>query len=137
MPTPFLGFHTLFSDYLLFEEQLDLLALYWSVFESHICRCDIYYNVFEPYRNKLHADRGPCRRHLHITTSLQYVPLANDVYFVDAKGPDKTDPYASGYTYHQIILIVSAVATALCLTFSVWLASVHLSNWVKPMEQKQ
>ena len=51
--------------------------------------------------------------------------------------PDAADPYASGYTYHQIILIVSAVATTLCLIFSVSLASVHLSNWVKPKEQKQ
>lgn len=49
----------------------------------------------------------------------------------------KTEPYASGYTYHQIILIVSAVTTTLCLIFSVSLASVHLSNWVKPKEQKQ
>ena len=45
--------------------------------------------------------------------------------------------YASGYTYHDIILIVSAVVTTLCLIFSVSLASVHLSNWVKPKEQKQ
>lgn len=50
---------------------------------------------------------------------------------------DKTEAYASGYTYHEIILIVSAVATTLCLIFSVSLASVHLSNWVKPTEQKQ
>lgn len=50
---------------------------------------------------------------------------------------NKTEPYASGYTYHQILLIVSAVTTTLCLIFSVSLASVHLSNWVKPREQKQ
>ncbi len=53
------------------------------------------------------------------------------------EGLDKTEPYAGGYTYHQIILIVSAVTTTLCLIFSVSLASVHLSNWVKPKEQKQ
>ena len=51
--------------------------------------------------------------------------------------PDKTEPYAGGYTYHKIILIISAVATTLCLIFSVSLASVHLSHWVKPKEQKQ
>ena len=50
---------------------------------------------------------------------------------------DKTDAYAGGYTYQQIILIISAVATTLCLILSVSLASVHLSNWVKPKEQKQ
>ena len=50
---------------------------------------------------------------------------------------DAVEPYAGGYTYHQIILIVSAVTTTLCLIFSVSLASVHLSNWVKPKEQKQ
>ncbi|KAM0803806.1 organic solute transporter Ostalpha-domain-containing protein [Usnea florida] len=50
---------------------------------------------------------------------------------------NKTDAYAGGYTYQQIILIISAVATTLCLIFSVSLASVHLSTWVKPKEQKQ
>ena len=50
---------------------------------------------------------------------------------------DQTERYAGGYTYQQIILVISAVATCLCLIFSVSLASVHLSNWVKPKEQKQ
>ena len=47
------------------------------------------------------------------------------------------EAYSSGYTYHNIILIVSAVTTVLCLIFTVSLAAVHLSNWVKPHEQKQ
>ena len=45
--------------------------------------------------------------------------------------------YASGYIYHEIILIISAVTTTLCLIFTVSLMTVHLSNWVKPQEQKQ
>ncbi|KAM0800896.1 organic solute transporter Ostalpha-domain-containing protein [Usnea florida] len=45
--------------------------------------------------------------------------------------------YSSGYTYHEIILIISAVTTTLCLIFTVSLMTVHLSNWVKPQEQKQ
>lgn len=45
-------------------------------------------------------------------------------------------PYSSGYTYQNIILIVSAVTTVLCLIFTVSLVTVHLSNWVKPHEQK-
>ena len=53
------------------------------------------------------------------------------------EGLDKTEPFSGGYTYQQIIFIVSVVATTLCLIFSVSLASVHLSNWVKPKEQKQ
>ena len=47
------------------------------------------------------------------------------------------EPYSSGYTYHDIILISSSVTTVLCLIFTVSLISVHLSNWVKPKEQKQ
>ena len=47
------------------------------------------------------------------------------------------EPYASGYTYQNIILIVSAVTTVLTLIFSVSLIAVHLSSWVKPHEQKQ
>ena len=50
---------------------------------------------------------------------------------------DQTERFAGGYTYQQIILVISAVATTLCLIFSVSLASVHMSNWVKPKEQKQ
>ena len=47
------------------------------------------------------------------------------------------EPYSSGYTYHSIILIVSAVVTVLCLINTVSLITVHLSSWVKPHEQKQ
>jgi len=47
------------------------------------------------------------------------------------------EPYASGYTYHNIILIVSAVTTVLCLILTVSLVNLHLASWVKPHEQKK
>ena len=57
--------------------------------------------------------------------------------FLADEKTDQSEPYVGGYTYHDIILIISGLATTLCLIFSVSLASVHLSNWVKPKEQKQ
>lgn len=63
------------------------------------------------------------------------IPLS-DMTIADG-GIVATEPYSSGYKYHDIILIVSAVMTVLCLIFTVSLVSVHLSNWTKPHEQKQ
>ena len=69
----------------------------------------------------------------YLSTS-QYVAHGEDKLIASL---DQTERFAGGYTYQQIILVISAVATTLCLIFSVSLASVHLSNWVKPKEQKQ
>lgn len=44
------------------------------------------------------------------------------LYFIAA------EPYSSNYTYHDIILIVSAVTTVLCLISTVSLITVHLSD---------
>ena len=71
---------------------------------------------------------------------LPYLSTSQHIVHCDIKligSLDQTERFAGGYTYQQIILVISAVATTLCLIFSVSLASVHMSNWVKPKEQKQ
>ena len=74
-----------------------------------------------------------CKLSPYLSTS-QHIAHAEDKLIENL---DQTERFAGGYTYQQIILVISAVATTLCLIFSVSLASVHMSNWVKPKEQKQ
>ena len=94
-------------------------------------------NVSKSQWNKSHAGCGCRRGRLLTTINFRYVHKNHKFESSLMGSSDAVEPYAGGYTYHQIILIVSAVTTTLCLIFSVSLASVHLSNWVKPKEQKQ
>jgi hypothetical protein len=47
------------------------------------------------------------------------------------------EPISGDFTYHKIITIVSAIATALTICVSMSHAYFHLVNYVNPGEQKQ